>query len=104
MKKERKKVLLVWVMTLAMLFGVLQPAVGMNEVRAEEGTVSEQNEVGVKYEALPKEPMKTSATASSYQETHHLHLTEMSTKDGTVSMIPRQDLTGSSGRLEEFTT
>ena len=25
-------------------------------------------------------------------------------KDGTVSMIPRQDLTGSSGRLEEFTT
>ena len=95
MKKERKKVLLVWVMTLAMLFGVLQPAVGMNEVRAEEGTVSEQNEVGVKYEALPKEPMKT---------THHLHLTEMSTKDGTVSMIPRQDLTGSSGRLEEFTT
>ena len=46
-------------MTLAMLFGVLQPAVGMNEVRAEEGTVSEQNEVGVKYEALPKEPMKT---------------------------------------------
>ena len=94
-----------------MLFGVLQPAVGMNEVRAEEGTVSEQNEVGVKYEALPKEPMKTSAIASSYQdsaqwetETHHLHLTEMSTKDGTVSMIPRQDLTGSSGRLEEFTT
>ena len=68
MKKERKKVLLVWVMTLAMLFGVLQPAVGMNEVRAEEGTVSEQNEVGVKYEALPKEPMKTSATASSYQD------------------------------------
>ncbi|MFR2579198.1 MAG: leucine-rich repeat protein [Mediterraneibacter gnavus] len=55
-------------MTLAMLFGVLQPAVGMNEVRAEEGTVSEQNEVGVKYEALPKEPMKTSATASSYQD------------------------------------
>ena len=51
-----------------MLFGVLQPAVGMNEVRAEEGTVSEQNEVGVKYEALPKEPMKTSATASSYQD------------------------------------
>lgn len=49
-------------------FGVLQPAVGMNEVRAEEGTVSEQNEVGVKYEALPKEPMKTSATASSYQD------------------------------------
>ena len=45
MKKERKKVLLVWVMTLAMLFGVLQPAVGMNEVRAEEGTVSEQNEI-----------------------------------------------------------
>ena len=68
MKKERKKVLLVWVMTLAMLFGVLQPAVGMNEVRAEEGTVSEQNEVGVKYEALPKEPMKTSAIASSYQD------------------------------------
>ena len=26
MKKERKKVLLVWVMTLAMVFGVLQPA------------------------------------------------------------------------------
>ena len=48
-KREKKKCCL-WVMTLAMLFGVLQPAVGMNEVRAEEGTVSEQNEVGVKYE------------------------------------------------------
>ena len=94
-------------MTLAMLFGVLQPAVGMNEVRAEEGTVSEQNEVGVKYEALPKEPMKTSATASSYQDSAQWGDGNASLAfdgDGTVSMIPRQDLTGSSGRLEEFTT
>ena len=111
MKKERKKVLLVWVMTLAMLFGVLQPAVGMNEVRAEEGTVSEQNEVGVKYEALPKEPMKTSATASSYQDSAQWGDGNASLAfDGDVNKgwhsqyDSRQDLTGSSGRLEEFTT
>ena len=67
MKKERKRVLLAWIMTLAMLFGVLQPAVGLHEVRAAEPVTAESD---VAYEKLPQGPMKASAKASSHQESN----------------------------------
>ncbi len=62
--KKREKVLLAWIMTLAMLFGVLQPAVGLNEARAAEPVTAESD---IAYEKLPQEPMKASAKASSHQ-------------------------------------
>ena len=67
MKKERKRVLLAWIMAIAMLAGVLQPLTGFSDVQAQESK-SAQSKEAVQYEALPKEPMKSSATASSYQD------------------------------------
>ena len=67
MKKERKRVLLAWIMAIAMLAGVLQPLTGFSDVQAQESK-SAQSKEAVQYEALPKEPMKSSATASSFQD------------------------------------
>ena len=67
MKKERKRGLLAWVMAIAMLAGVLQPLTGFSDVQAKESE-SAQSKEAVQYEALPKEPMKSSATASSFQD------------------------------------
>ena len=67
MKKERKRGLLAWVMAIAMLAGVLQPLTGFSDVQAKESK-SAQSKEAVQYEALPKEPMKSSATASSFQD------------------------------------
>ena len=69
MKKERKRGLLAWVMAIAMLAGVLQPLTGFSDVQAKESeSKSAQSKEAVQYEALPKEPMKSSATASSFQD------------------------------------
>lgn len=67
MKKERKRGLLAWVMAIAMLAGVLQPLTGFSDVQAKESEGAQSKEA-VQYEALPKEPMKSSATASSFQD------------------------------------